>query len=192
MMTGWFLCFSFFHCLTKEVSGALRHQGGTNRSVMGKLNRGIPLGVQQPGRSHSWAKLFQMVSLLVKLFLLEQRWWTDCLCCVWIWFFWWKIVEFFWKQHGMAGICFLGGWTAVEWKGLPFKGLQELSRPNLSETASSSFALGEVDRWTNLQIGTRKKWLFCIWGHPPLPLEAVFHPYQVLLKDIDTQNGLEE
>ena len=48
----------------------------------------------------------------------------------------------------------------MEWKGLAFKGLQELSRPNLSETASRSFALGEVDRWTNLQIGTRKNGSF--------------------------------
>ena len=30
-----------------------------------------------------------------------------------------------------------GAWTAVEWKGLAFKGLQELSGPDLSETAAA-------------------------------------------------------
>lgn len=94
---GGFSVFPFFQRLTKEVSGAVQFWGikvePTDR-WWGSWTVLKPLGVQQPGRSHSWAKLFQMVSLLVKLFLLEQRRWTDCLCCVWMWFFWWKIVEF--------------------------------------------------------------------------------------------------
>ena len=37
-----------------------------------------------------------------------------------------------------------GAWTAVEWKGLAFKGLQELSGPDLSETAAARAWLTDV------------------------------------------------
>ena len=37
-----------------------------------------------------------------------------------------------------------GAWTAVEWKGLAFKGLQELSGPDLSETAAAWAWLTDV------------------------------------------------
>lgn len=37
-----------------------------------------------------------------------------------------------------------GAWTAVEWKGLDFKGLQELSGPDLSETAAAWAWLTDV------------------------------------------------